>query len=70
MELKIYDEQHKLGIGGLVPECRTYLAEINVRESLLVCVSKGQWTALICLNILEKNWNEVLEMGKNWAWNV
>ena len=61
---QIYEEQRKLGIGGLVSECRTFLAQINVRESLIKTASKSQWKSIIRSGILEKNRYEVLEMCK------
>ena len=61
---QIYEEQRKLEIGGLVSECRNFLAQINVRESLLKTASKSQWRSIIRSGILKKNRSEVLEMCK------
>ena len=44
----IYEEQRKLELpNSLVSECRTILAKINVRESLLKCLTKSQFRKII-----------------------
>ena len=63
----IYEEQRKLELpNSLVSECCTILAEINVRESLLKCLTKPQFRKIIHEKLIDKNKREILSMCKTY----
>ena len=62
---QIAEEQRNLAFPGLISEVRQFLAEINVRESLIKNTSKAQFKAIIRSRMKEKNRQEVLNMMKN-----
>ena len=59
---KIYEEQRRLKFEGLVSDCRLYLAELNIRESLVTVSSKSEWRSLVRERISLKNRKDILEM--------
>ena len=68
---RILEEQRTLEMEGtLASHGRMFLAQLNIRESLVKVMTKKQWKTLICSKIVEKNKSELIQMSKGyWKMN-
>ena len=62
---KIYECQRKLN-HGLVNECRTLLAQLNISECEVVNYTKSEWKKEISQKIKELNKNNILDQMKSY----
>ena len=66
---RVYEEERRLDFGdngGLVSDCRRHLAELNIREGLLNCVTKSQWRQIVVEKLGIKNKADILGMCKHY----